>query len=213
MTMVRFGVLVSGSGSNLQSILDAATAGRLGDAAIAVVLSNVPTALALDRAKKHDVATAIVDHKVVRDRAAFDAALVAALQQHGVDWVVLAGFMRLVGKTFLDAFAGRVVNIHPALLPAFPGMHGAKQALDYGVRIAGCTVHFVDEGCDTGPIIAQRAVAVEEGDDEATLQARIQRQEHLLYPAVLRAIADGKITRDGRRVAVAGDVLRFGHGD
>ena len=207
--MVRFGVLVSGSGSNLQAILEAQDRGDLGEGAIGVVLSNVPTALALARAQQHGVATAIVDHKVIRDRAQFDAALVATLQAHQVDWVVLAGFMRLVGAGFLDAFPDRVVNIHPALLPAFPGMHAPAQAIAYGVRIAGCTVHFVDEGCDTGPIIAQRAVAVHDGDDEATLQARIQTEEHRLYPAVLRAIAEGRVTRHGRRVAVAGDVLRF----
>lgn len=207
--MVRFGVLVSGSGSNLQAILDAQDRGDLGGGTIGVVLSNVPTALALERARKHGVATAIVDHKVVRDRAQFDAALVATLNAHQVDWVVLAGFMRLVGAGFLEAFPDRVVNIHPALLPAFPGMHAPAQAIAYGVRIAGCTVHFVDEGCDTGPIIAQRAVAVHDGDDEAALQARIQAEEHRLYPAVLRAIAQGKVTRDGRRVVVAGDVLRF----
>ncbi len=207
--MVRFGVLVSGSGSNLQAILDAQDRGDLGGGAIGVVLSNVPTALALTRAQQHGVATAIVDHKVIRDRAQFDAALVATLQAHQVDWVVLAGFMRLVGAGFLDAFPDRVVNIHPALLPAFPGMHAPAQAIAYGVRIAGCTVHFVDEGCDTGPIIAQRAVAVHDGDDEAALQARIQAEEHRLYPAVLRAIAGGKVARHGRRVVVAGDVLRF----
>ena len=208
---MRFGVLVSGSGSNLQAILDAEARGELGLGKVAVVLSNVPAALALERARRHNVPIEIVDHKQIRDRAAFDAALVEALHRHRVDWVVLAGFMRLVGRAFLSAFEGRVVNIHPALLPAFPGMHGPSQALQYGVRIAGCTVHFVDEGCDTGPVIAQRAIAVEEGDDEARLQARIQRQEHLIFPAVLRAIAEGKVTRDGRRVIVAGDVLRFSH--
>ncbi len=210
---MRFGVLVSGSGSNLQAILDAEKRGELGPGKIAVVLSNVPSALALERAARAGVPTEIVDHKVVRDRAVFDQALVAALGKHDVDWVVLAGFMRLVGAGFLQAFGGRVVNIHPALLPAFPGMHGARQALEYGVRIAGCTVHFVDEGCDTGPIIAQRAVAVHEGDDEAALQARIQVEEHRLFPAVLRAIADGRVSRQGRRVAITGDVLRFGHVD
>ncbi len=190
---LRLGVLVSGSGSNLQAILDAIAGGRL-DAEVAVVIANVPTAKALDRARAAGVPTVVLDHKGFADRASYDAALVAALREHGVAWVVLAGFMRIVTKVLLDAFPSRVVNVHPALLPAFPGVHAQRQALAYGVKIAGCTVHLVDAGTDTGPILAQAAVLVHDEDDEAALTARILAEEHRLLPSVLQAIAEGRLT-------------------
>lgn len=186
------GVLVSGSGTNLQAILDAIEAGKL-SAKVAVVISNVATAKALDRAKAAKVPAIFVDHKAFDSREAFDAALVEVLQSHGVECVVLAGFMRLVTPRLLEAFPDRVVNVHPALLPAFPGMHAQRQALSYGVAIAGCTVHFVDSGTDTGPIIAQAAVSVRGDDDEASLSARILEKEHELLPAVLQWIAEGRV--------------------
>lgn len=190
--MTTLGILVSGSGTNLQAILDALADGKL-RAKIGVVLSNVATAKALDRAKAAGVVTAVVDHKPFASREAFDAAVVEVLRAKGVDCVVLAGFMRLVTPVLLDAFPHRVVNIHPALLPAFPGIHSQRQALAYGVRVSGCTVHFVDSGMDTGPIIAQATVPVLDDDTEATLQARILAQEHALLPEVLQWIADGRV--------------------
>ncbi|MBX3263282.1 MAG: phosphoribosylglycinamide formyltransferase [Labilithrix sp.] len=186
------GVLVSGSGTNLQAILDAIEAGDL-KAKVGVVVSNVATAKALDRAKAARVPAIVVDHKAFPSREAFDAAVVEVLQAHRVDCVVLAGFMRLVTPTVLDAFPNRVVNVHPALLPAFPGVRAQRQALEYGVSISGCTVHFVDAGTDTGPIIAQAPVPVLDADDEATLTARVLQKEHELLPIVLQWIAEGRV--------------------
>jgi phosphoribosylglycinamide formyltransferase 1 len=145
----------------------------------------------------------VLDHRGHDDRAAFDRALIAALREHGVDLVVLAGFMRLLGREFLAAFPRRVVNIHPALLPAFPGMHAQAQAFHYGVKVTGCSVHFVDEGTDSGPIIAQSVVPVLDDDDEEKLRLRILAEEHRLLPKVIRAIAEGRVSGDGRRVRVA----------
>jgi len=187
------GVLVSGTGTNLQAILDAVAAGRL-QAKVGVVISNVATAKALDRAKAARVPAIVVDHKAFPSREAFDAAVVEVLKAHDVDLVVLAGFMRIVTPTLLDAFPNRVVNVHPALLPAFPGVRAQKQALDYGVAISGCTVHFVDAGMDTGPIIAQAAVPVLDDDDEASLSARILEKEHELLPTALQWIVEGRVT-------------------
>ena len=190
--VIALGVLVSGSGTNLQAILDAIAAGTL-DARVAVVVSNVAGASALDRARKAGVEGVVVDHKAFADRGAFDAAVVEVLRARGVEVVVLAGFMRLVTDVLLGAYPMRVVNIHPALLPAFPGVHGPKQALDYGVRVAGCTVHFVDGGTDSGPIIAQEAVPVLEGDDEGALRLRILEREHELLPRALQLISQGRV--------------------
>jgi phosphoribosylglycinamide formyltransferase 1 len=182
------GVLVSGSGTNLQAILDAIAADKLA-AKVGVVVSNVPGAKALERARAAKVPAIVVDHKAFSSREAFDAAVVEVLQAHRVDCVVLAGFMRLVTPTLLNAFPFRVVNVHPALLPAFPGINAPRQALEYGVAISGCTVHFVDAGTDTGPIIAQAPVVVLDDDDEASLTARILQKEHDLLPTVLQLIA------------------------
>jgi phosphoribosylglycinamide formyltransferase-1 len=193
--MIRLGVLVSGSGTNLQAILDAIAAKTL-DAEVAVVVSNVAGAKALDRARAAGVATTVIEHAAFSTRAAFDAALVEALTLHRCDYVVLAGFMRLVTPVFLDAFPMRVVNVHPALLPAFPGVHAQKQALAYGVRVTGCTVHFVDAGTDTGPILAQAVVPVLDEDDEATLTARILAKEHELLPTALQWISEGRVSVD-----------------
>jgi phosphoribosylglycinamide formyltransferase-1 len=190
--MIALGVLVSGSGTNLQAIVDAVGAGRL-DARIAVVVSNVAGAGALERARRAGVEALVLDHRQYPDRRAFDAALAGALRARAVDVVVLAGFMRILTEVMLEAFPMRIVNVHPALLPAFPGVHAQRQALAYGVRVAGCTVHFVDGGTDTGPVIAQAAVPVLDGDDEAALTARILAQEHDLLPRVLQWIAEGRV--------------------
>jgi phosphoribosylglycinamide formyltransferase-1 len=191
--MIVVGVLASGSGTNLQAILDAIETETLA-VRIAVVVSNVPGAGALDRARAAGVEAVVLQHTEFGDRRAFDAAVVQVLKGHGVDVVVLAGFMRLLTDVLLDAFPMRVVNIHPALLPAFPGVHAQKQALEYGVRVAGCTVHFVDRGTDTGPIIAQAAVPVFDDDDELTLRERILAKEHELLPQVLRWLGEGRVT-------------------
>ncbi len=195
MALLKLGVLVSGSGTNLQAILDAIASGRL-DAQLVVVVSNVAGAGALDRARAAGVEAVVVDHKTHADRRAFDAAVVQALRARGVDLVVLAGFMRLLTGVLLDAYPMRVVNVHPALLPAFPGVHAQRQALDYGARVTGCTVHFVDGGTDTGPIVAQAAVPVLAGDDEESLRVRILAREHELLPLVLQWIAEGRVTVD-----------------
>jgi phosphoribosylglycinamide formyltransferase-1 len=208
---MRLGVLASGSGTNLQALLDGCAARRL-DAEVALVLSNVPGAGALARAAAAGVAHACLPSKGLTDRAAYDAALVERLAGAGVELVCLAGYMRLVTPTFLRAFGPtpatrgcpRVVNVHPALLPAFPGLHAQAQALAAGVRLAGCTVHFVDEGTDTGPIIAQAAVPVLDGDDEARLAARILVEEHRLYPEAVGWLAAGRLSLSGRRVHLDG---------
>jgi phosphoribosylglycinamide formyltransferase 1 len=202
--VIVLGVLVSGSGTNLQAILDAIRQGTL-EARVAVVVSNVPDAGAIERARTAGVETVVIDHRGFADRAAFDAAVVRVLRERGVELVVLAGFMRMLTPVLLDAFPMRVVNVHPALLPAFPGIRGQRQALDYGVRVAGCTVHFVDGGTDTGPIIAQAAVPVNDDDDEATLTARILEKEHELLPRVLGWIAQGRVSVE---VGEAGDGAR-----
>jgi phosphoribosylglycinamide formyltransferase-1 len=193
--VITLGVLASGSGTNLQAILDAIATGKL-DARVAVVVSNIAGAGALDRARAAGIPTDVVDHTKHDGRRSFDAAVVEVLRARGVEWVVLAGFMRLLTDVLLDAFPMRVVNIHPALLPAFPGIHAQRQALEYGVRITGCTVHLVDRGTDTGPIVAQAAVPVREGDDEETLRLRILKREHELLPRVLQWIAEGRVVAE-----------------
>ena len=192
MPTLDLGVLVSGNGTNLQAILDAVQDRTL-DAKIRLVLSNKADAFALERARKAGVETAVVSHRDYASREQFDAAIVAALKRAGAEWIVLAGFMRVLTPTFLDAFPRRIVNIHPALLPAFPGVNAQKQALEYGVKLSGCTVHFVDSGVDTGPIIAQRVVEVRDDDEEASLAERIHREEHTLLVEVLRLIAAGRV--------------------
>ncbi len=209
MPPLRLGVLVSGSGTNLQAIADACADGRL-DARIQVVVSNVPGAGALDRASAAGIPAGVVDHTAHPDRDAFEHAVVEVLRAHEVEWVVLAGFMRLFGPVALAAFPERIVNIHPSLLPAFPGLHAPRQAVDKGVRVAGCTVHLVDAGTDTGPILAQAVVPVRPGDDADALQARIQAQEHRLYPQVLQWIAEGRLRRENGRAWLEGAVIPEG---
>jgi phosphoribosylglycinamide formyltransferase-1 len=196
-------VLVSGSGTNLQALLDASDAPDY-PAEVAVVLSNVPGVRALDRARMAGVPAVVLPHAGYPDRAAYDQALVDALAPYGCQIACLAGFMRLLGSTFLRAFPGGVVNIHPALLPSFPGLHAQRQALEHGVKVTGCTVHLVDEGTDTGPIVAQAAVPVLDGDTEETLRERIQREEHRLYPLALKLLAENLARVEGRRVHIAG---------
>lgn len=198
--VIALGVLVSGSGTNLQAIVDAVAARTL-DARVAVVISNLGHVAALERARQAGIEALVIDHHSYETRQAFDAAVVRELRARGVEVVVLAGFMRLVTDVLLEAFPMRIVNVHPGLLPAFPGIHAQRQALDYGVRVAGCTVHFVDRGTDTGPIIAQAAVPVLDGDDESTLSGRILAKEHELLPRALQWIAEGRVVVDPADVA------------
>jgi phosphoribosylglycinamide formyltransferase-1 len=196
---VKFGVLVSGNGTNLQALLDAQARGELAPAEIAVVISNVPGVPALGRAAAAGVPAEVVAHKDL-PRAEFEAELHAALARHGVEAVVLAGFMRVLTAGFVDRYPLRIVNTHPSLLPAFPGLDAAAQAIAHGVKLSGVTIHFVDASLDGGPIIAQAAVPVVDGDDARTLHARIQREEHRLLPIVVRCLAAGQLSCQGRLV-------------
>lgn len=201
--MLKLCVLVSGRGSNLQSIIDNIESGVLkGKAQIALVISNKPDAFALERAKKHNIETLVVDSKKIKDKKAYESKIIGAIKAKKVGLICLAGYMRILSPEFVQTFKHKIINIHPALLPAFPGLHVQKKALDYGVTISGCTVHFVDEGCDTGPIIIQSAVPVMENDTEETLSARILEQEHKIYPQAIRMIAEDKLTIVGRRVVL-----------
>lgn len=201
--MVNLGVLVSGSGSNLQVIIDHIEAGRL-DARIKIVISNVPDVFALERAKKHSLPSLVITHKEFKKREDFDRKLVEVLQAHSVELVILAGFMRVVTPVLLQAFPMRVMNIHPALLPSFPGTHVWQTEVDYGVKFAGCTVHFVDEGTDTGPIIIQAVVPVYDDDTADTLNARILKQEHKIFSQAIQLYAEGRLEVRGRRVLAKG---------
>ncbi len=203
MARLHLGVLGSGAGTNMQSIIDAIEAGTL-DADIRLVLADVPDAKILERAAKHGLPHKFLDcapwKTKLADRA--EENCIALLKEAGVDTVVLAGFMRIVKKPLLESFPNRVLNIHPALLPAFPGIHSWTQALDYGCKVAGVTVHFVDAGTDSGPIIVQKAVPVLEDDTPETLHARIQVEEHKAYPEALRILAEGRYAIEGRRVRI-----------
>jgi phosphoribosylglycinamide formyltransferase 1 len=198
---VRLGVLISGTGTNLQAIIDAIERGEL-RADIRVVISNIADAPGLQRAARHKIHTRVVEHRRFPSREDFDRALAAALNEHGVELVVCAGFMRLLSRVMLTAFPDRIMNIHPALLPAFPGVHAQKAALDHGARFSGCTVFFVREGVDDGPIIVQAAVPVMPDDDEERLSARIRAQEHRIYPLAIRLYQEVRLTIDGRKVHI-----------
>jgi phosphoribosylglycinamide formyltransferase-1 len=195
------GVLASGRGSNLQALLDAAMHADY-PARVAVVVSDRERAAALERAAAAGVPAVFLNPKDYADRDAYDAALVDALRAHAVGLVCLAGFMRILSPAFVRAFEGRILNVHPSLLPAFPGLSPHRQVLEHGVRVSGATVHFVETGVDTGPIVLQAAVPVEPGDTEATLAARVLVEEHRLYPAAVRLFAEGRLEIVGRRVIV-----------
>ena len=198
---LRLGVLVSGRGSNLQAILDASARPDF-PARVAVVVSDKEQAQALDRARRRGVPAVWLNPKDFGDRAAYDAGLRRVLDEHRVGLVCLAGFMRILTADFVRAYAGRILNIHPSLLPAFPGLHPQRRALEHGVKVAGATVHFVDEGVDTGPIVLQASVPVHADDTEESLSARILAEEHRLYPEAVRLFAEGRLRIAGRRVVV-----------
>ncbi len=204
MELLRLGVLVSGRGSNLQSIMDACARGDT-KAEVVVVLSDNPDAYGLVRAQNAGIETQVVKPSDFPDRDAHNAAMGDILHRHQVGLVCLAGYMRVLAPSFVNRFKNRIINIHPALLPSFPGLHGQEQALNYGVKVSGCTVHFVDEGVDSGPIIIQAVVPAFHDDTEESLSARILEYEHKIYPAAIRLFAEGRLKVDGRRVIIEGD--------
>ena len=197
--MTKLAVLCSGRGTDLQSIIDSIKRGDL-NAEISIVLTDKPNVMALQRAEKAGIKNICVDRKNFDNRADFEAELLKNLE--GVDLVVLAGFMRILSPNFVRRYEGRLMNIHPSLLPSFPGAHAHRDALAYGVKVSGCTVHFVDEGTDSGPIILQAAVEVHEDDTEETLSARILEQEHIIYPLAIKLFVEGKLKIVGRKVKI-----------
>jgi phosphoribosylglycinamide formyltransferase 1 len=203
MELMSIGVLASGRGSNFQSIIDASESGSL-KAKIVLLITDNPNAFAVERAKKHGIEPLIMVPSQYGTRNDYYKAVVQELRSREVELVVLAGFMRIIGKPLIEAYRDRVMNIHPALLPSFPGLHGQKQAVDYGVRISGCTVHFVDEGMDTGPIIIQAAVPVSFEDTEDSLSERILKLEHKIFPEAIRLFSEGRLEVIGRKVKIAG---------
>ncbi|MGH7815341.1 MAG: phosphoribosylglycinamide formyltransferase [Candidatus Binataceae bacterium] len=200
---LKLGVLISGTGTNLQAIIDAIGRGEL-KAEIRLVISNRPDAPGLDRARRHGIETATIDHRGFSSREDFDRALVAALNERGVELIVCAGFMRLLSHVMLEAFPNRIMNIHPGLLPSFPGTHAQHDAIERGVRVAGCTVFFLAPGVDDGPIIVQAAVPVLPGDGEERLAARILEQEHRIYPQAIRWFQEGRLEIRADKVVVKG---------
>jgi phosphoribosylglycinamide formyltransferase 1 len=201
--MPNVGVLISGRGSNLQALLDAAATGALG-ARVSVVISNVATAPGLERARRAGVPAVVHDHRG-RSREDHDRAMLADLRAHGVDLVCLAGYMRLLSPVLLEAYPQRVLNVHPSLLPAFPGLDAQRQAWEHGVKVSGATVHLVETGLDTGPIVLQEAVPVLDSDRPEDLAARILAAEHRLYPRAVRLLLEGRSRVEGRRVRVEGE--------
>lgn len=198
MSIKNIAVLVSGSGSNLQSIIDA----NIKSANISIVISNNPDAYAVQRAKKHKIPYEVIDHREFDSRKAFEERMLLLLEKNGVELVVLAGFMRLLTPYFVNRFKNRIINIHPSLLPSFPGVNSARQALEYGVKVTGCTVHFIDDGVDTGPIILQSAVNINENDDEKSLLEKIHREEHSLLPEAVRLFCEDRVNIEGRKVLI-----------
>ncbi len=204
--MVSIAVLASGSGTNLQSIIDALEAGSI-DGKVDLVISDKADAYAITRAKKHGIETGLVEKKNGEKREAYDERLIEVLKAHDIELVVLAGFMRILSPLFLRAFPMRVLNIHPSLLPSFPGLDVHRRAIEAGARFSGCTVHFVDEGVDTGPIIIQAVVPILEDDNPKILADRILEEEHRIYPEAVRLYCEGRLTVKGGRVTVK-DALR-----
>jgi phosphoribosylglycinamide formyltransferase-1 len=195
----RIGVLLSGRGSNFEALADSVSAGRIPDAEIAVVISNKPDAKGLERAKARNIPTRMIPSKGL-EREAYDRQVAAVLQEYKVDLICLAGYMRLLSPYFVAAFPQRILNIHPSLLPSFPGLESQRQALEYGVKFAGCTVHFVDENLDAGPIVLQSVVPVQDADDEEKLSERILKEEHRIYTEAVKIVLEGKYRIEGRRV-------------
>lgn len=199
--MMRVAILISGRGSNMEAIIKGVQTGLI-PAEIALVLSNRAEAAGLIKAKEAGIKTLFLNPKEYKDKGEYDQAIVQTLKAEGVDLVCLAGFMRIISPYFVDAYHNRIINIHPSLLPSFPGLDAQQQAIDYGVKFSGVTVHIVDKGVDSGPVIAQRIVEVKEGDTAGTLAERILAEEHKIYPLVLKALAEGRVRIEGRTVTV-----------
>jgi phosphoribosylglycinamide formyltransferase-1 len=200
---LNIAVLISGRGSNLQSIIDNLESGYIPNACISVVISDKKDAYGLERAMNHGINAVFIDPAAYESKEHFENALLEALAKFSTDVLLLAGFMRILGSNVIKAYSNRIMNIHPALLPSFKGLHAQKQALDYGVKIAGCTVHFVDEGMDSGPIILQKSVPVLDSDTEDSLSERILAQEHIIFPEAVKLFAEGRLDVKGRRVHIS----------
>lgn len=198
MSKKNVAIFVSGNGSNMQAIIDS----NIEAANIAVVVCNKPNAYAIERAQNHNIQVEIIDHKQFDGRESFEKEIITRIEPYNVDLVVLAGFMRVLTSYFVNHFKNRIINLHPALLPSFPGMHSAKQALDYGVKVTGCTVHFVDDGVDTGPIILQSVVEIENDDTEETLLEKIHNEEHRIFPEAVRLFCEDRLKIEDRRVKI-----------
>ena len=198
--ILKLAVLVSGRGSNLQAIIDSIERNELDNIRLSIVISNTKYAQALKRAEKHGIEAIFVDPAMFPNKSDFDKAMIEKLKEMSIDLICLAGYMRILGKEFIKSFSGRIINIHPSLLPAFPGLNAQKNAIDYGVKFSGCTVHFVGEGIDSGPIILQTAVPVYDYDEEESLAKRILEQENHLYPKAIKLIAENKLHLNGRTV-------------
>jgi len=201
-THINIAVLVSGRGSNLQSVIDNIENGTIPNASVSLVISDTKDAYAMERSKKHGIDAIFVDPASYPEKAGFESKILQLLKDYNIGLVLLAGYMRVVGPTLLDPFKDRIINIHPALLPSFPGLHGQAQAFDHGVKVSGCTVHFVDEGVDTGPIIIQKCVPVLEDDTQETLASRILEQEHKIFPEAVRLFVRGKLIIEGHKVRI-----------
>ncbi|MEA2087390.1 MAG: phosphoribosylglycinamide formyltransferase [Candidatus Caldatribacteriota bacterium] len=199
--MINIGVLASGRGTNLQAIIEAIKEGKI-EGRISIVISDNPDAYALKRAKQHNIDTQYINFKEFKDREDYDKEIIKILEEKKIDLVVLAGYMRILSPYFIKMYKNKIMNIHPALLPSFPGLHAQRQAIEYGVKISGCTVHFVEEGVDSGPIILQKAVEVKDDDTEESLAERILKEEHKIYPQAIQLFSQGRLVIKGRKVFI-----------
>jgi phosphoribosylglycinamide formyltransferase-1 len=200
--MVNIGVLVSGSGTNLQAIIEAIEAGKIEGKICIVISDNPPDAYAIKRAKKYNIKTQYINYKEFNNREEYDKKIISLLKEKDCDLVVLAGYMKILTPYFINAYKNKIMNIHPALLPSFPGLHVQKKAIDHGVKVSGCTVHFVNEELDSGPIIIQQVVEVKDDDTEESLAERILREEHRIYPRAIQLFSEGKLIIKGRRIFI-----------
>jgi len=199
--MINIGVLASGRGTNLQAIIEAIEGGKI-EGRINIVISDNRDAFALKRAKQNNIETQYVNFKSFKNREDYDKEIIKALEEKKIDLVVLAGYMRILSPFFINAYKNKIMNIHPALLPSFPGLHAQRQAVEYGAKVSGCTVHFVDEGVDLGPIVLQKSVEVNDDDTEELLAERILKEEHQIYPKAIQLFSEGRLTIEGRRIFI-----------
>jgi len=205
--MINIGVLASGRGTNLQAIIEAVKEGKI-EGRISIVISDNRDAFALKRAKQNNIETEYINFKSFKNREDYDKEIMECLKEKDIDLVVLAGYMRILSSYFIKMYKNRIINIHPALLPSFPGLHAQRQAVEYGVKISGCTVHFVDEGVDSGPVILQKAVEVKDNDTEESLAERILKEEHQIYPRAIQLFCQGRLIIKGRKVFIEGVDLK-----